>query len=484
VAAIDWDGEMNSTDLAFLPALEQAQLIQRKQVSPLELTKLYLERIEQLNPQLGCYFTVAAEQALADARTKTEQLSSLEELPPFWGVPISIKDLNAVAGTPCTYGNPVLLNNIASHDDAVTTRIKQAGFVILGKTAIPELATLPYSEPQGFPPARNPWNLDYTPGGSSGGAAAAVAAGLSPVAQGSDGGGSIRGPAFCCGIVGIKPARGRVSYAPIGEALGGASVNGSLGRTVADAAALLDVMSGYVTGDPYWLPDPAIPFVQVALQAGQAPDRAIGPRRLAYATGMPPVGEADAACQQAVMETVSQLEALGHQLEPAELDCSELVDPFQVVWRTSVKSFGLPPDVLQPFNRWLYEQPDSSGDYQQALWAMQMLSRRLVSFFDRYEALLLPVYLHPPIRVGEWADLSPAETLDKVIQWIAPCPLANATGLPAIAIPTGFTPEGLPIGVQIVGRPADEATIIALAAQLEAANPWEQHRPALANRDG
>jgi amidase len=472
---------MNPIELAFTSALEQAQLIRRKEISPLELTQLYLTRIEQLNPQLGCYFTVAAEQALADARAKTEQLANAEtELPPFWGVPISIKDLNSVAGLPCTLGSPVLRNNIATYDDAVTTRIKQAGFVILGKTAIPELGTLPYSEPQGFPPARNPWHLDYTPGGSSGGAAAAVAAGLSPVAQASDGGGSIRGPAFCCGIVGIKPARGRISYAPIGEALGGASINGSLGRTVTDAAALLDVMSGYVTGDPYWLPDPEIPFATLALQARQQDVRSC---RIAFATGMPPVGEADSICKQAVLDTAEQLEQLGHHLQPDGPDCTELVEPFTLIWRTSVKALGLPPEALQPFNRWLYDQVDSSGDYQKALWAMQVVSRRLVAFFDRYDALVLPVYLHPAIRVGEWAHLNPAETLDRVIRWIAPCPLANATGLPAIAIPTGFTPDGLPIGIQIVGRPADEATVIALAAQLEAVQPWSQYRPPMAIGD-
>ncbi|WAL62485.1 amidase [Thermocoleostomius sinensis] len=469
---------MNPTDLAFTSALEQAELIRRKEISPLELTQLYLSRIEQLNPQLGCYFTVAVDPALADARAKTEQLAgTAAELPPFWGVPLSIKDLNSVAGLPSTLGSPVLRNNIAAYDDAVVTRIKQAGFVILGKTAVPELATLPYTEPQGFPPARNPWHLDYTPGGSSGGAAAAVAAGLSSVAHASDGGGSIRGPAFCCGVVGLKPARGRVSYAPIGDALGGASVNGSLGRTVADAAALLDVMSGYVTGDPYWLPDPEIPFATVALHAQQ---QSLRSHRIAFATGMPPVGEANSICQQAVLATAQQLENLGHHLEPEGPDCTGLVEPFTLIWRTSVKALGLPPEALQPFNRWLYDQADSSGDYQKALWAMQVLSRRLVAFLDRYDAVLLPVYLHPAIRVGEWADLSPAATLEKVIQWIAPCPLANATGLPAVAIPTGFTPDGLPMGVQLVGRPADEATIIALAAQLEAVQPWSQHRPSMA----
>src|SRR4028119_2321520 len=243
---------MNQVDLAFTPALEQAQLIRQREVSPLELVELYLERIQRLDSQLGSYFTVMSELALADAKVKTEQLAqstNASELPPFFGVPISIKDLNAVAGVRCTYGTPALMDNIATYDEGVVARIKQAGFIIIGKTATSELGSFPYTEPIGFPAARNPWNLNYTPGGSSGGAAAAVAAGLCPIAQGSDGGGSIRTPAACCGLVGIKPARGRVSHAPVGDRISGIATNGSIGRTVADAAAMLDVMSGYIRSE-------------------------------------------------------------------------------------------------------------------------------------------------------------------------------------------------------------------------------------------
>ncbi|MFM7372187.1 MAG: amidase family protein, partial [Sphaerospermopsis kisseleviana] len=179
---------MNETDLAFTPALELAQLIRRREVSPLELTELYLDRISRFNPQLGSYFTVTADLAIADAKAKTELLTTASELPPFFGVPISIKDLNAVAGVTCTYGNPAFVKNISNYDDGVVSKIKQAGFTILGKTATSELGSYPYSEPTGFPPARNPWNLEYTPGGSSGGAAASVTAGLCAIAQGSDGG--------------------------------------------------------------------------------------------------------------------------------------------------------------------------------------------------------------------------------------------------------------------------------------------------------
>ncbi|WP_414578037.1 amidase [Anabaena sp. CCY 9402-a] len=466
---------MNETDLAFTPALELAKLIRRREVSPLELVEIYLNRIQQLNPQLGSYFTVTADLAIADAKAKTELLTKTTALPPFFGVPISIKDLNAVAGVPCTYGSPALLNNIPAFDDGVVTRIKQGGFIILGKTATSELGSFPYTEPTGFAPARNPWNLEYTPGGSSGGAAAAVAAGLCAIAQGSDGGGSIRGPAACCGLVGIKPARGRVSKAPVGDRLAGISANGPLARTVADAAAMLDTMSGYVTGDPYWLPDPEPSF----LTAAQTNP---GRKRIGFATGIPPLGEADANCQQAVLQTVKLLEQLGHQVEQKFPDFSALVEPFKVVWQSGIAGAGLPAEVLQPVNRWLLARTGTVGEYIQAVYAMQIVARQIVSFFDTIDVLLLPVYLHSPIRVGEWAALSPEDTFQQIVNWVAPCPPANATGQPAIALPVGFDSHGLPMSVQLVGKPADEATIISLAAQLEAANPWIQHRPTLATQ--
>ncbi|MBD2355920.1 amidase [Tolypothrix sp. FACHB-123] len=464
---------MNETDLAFTPALDLAQLIRRRELSPLELVNIYLERIERLNPQLGSYFTVMADFAIADAKAKTEFLATNSELPPFFGVPISIKDLNAVAGVPCTYGNPVLINNILNYDDGVVTRIKQAGFVILGKTATSELGSFPYSEPTGFPTARNPWNLDYTPGGSSGGAAAAVAAGLCALAQGSDGGGSIRGPAACCGVVGIKPSRGRVTNAPVGDRLSGIATNGPLARTVADAAALLDTISGYFLGDPYWLPQPPSSFLA-------ATEKPPGELQIAYTTIIPPLGVADANCEQGVLQTVKLLEKLGHKLEQKSPDFSGLVEPFQIVWQAGVGAAGIPAQILQPFNQFLLARSGSAAEYLQAVAQMQMVSRQIVGFFHNVDVLVLPVYLHTPIKVGEWADLSPEETFQNIINWVAPCPVANATGQPAIALPVGFDSNGVPISVQLLGKPGGEEILISLAAQLEAANPWLQHRPAMA----
>jgi amidase len=464
---------MKETDLAFTTALEQAQLIRNRQVSPLELVEIYLERISKLNPQLGSYFTVMADQAIAEAKAKTEILTTTSELPPFFGVTISIKDLAAVAGVPCTYGSPALLNNIPEYDDGIVTRLKQAGFIILGKTATSEIGSFPYTEPTGFPPARNPWNLEYTPGGSSGGAAAAVAAGLCAIAQGSDGGGSIRGPAACCSLVGIKPSRGRISHAPVGDRLSGLATKGPLARTVADAAALLDVMSGYVTGDPYWLPDPEPSFLATTQETPES-------LRIAYATSIPPLGTADHNCKKGVLQTVQLLQELGHIVEEKCLDLSALVEPFQFVWQSGIAASGIPSDVLHPMNQWLISRTGSAGEYLQAVSQLQIVARQIVAFFDTIDVLVLPVYLHSPIRIGEWANLSPEETLQKIIHWVAPCPAANATGQPAIALPVGFDELGLPISVQLIGRPAAEATLIRLAAQLEAAKPWIGYRPALA----
>ena len=466
---------MDSIDLAFMPALEQARFIRNKEISPLELTQLYLARIEQLNPSLGSFFTVMSDQAIADAKAKTEQLSNrndaLINLPPFFGVPIAIKDLCPVEGVPCSYGVALLRNRIATEDAGLVTRIRQAGFVILGKTATSELGSTPYTEPKGFPPTRNPWNLNYTAGGSSGGSASAIAAGLCSLAQGSDGGGSIRIPAACCGLVGIKPSRGRVSAAPLGEKLGGLSTEGAIARSVTDAAALLDVMAGYILGDPYWLPPAKVSF----LTATQQPVNSL---RIRFATAIAPVGAAHPVCQQAVLNVVQLLESLGYPVEPIDLDFTDLIEPLTTMWQAAV-DVGVPWFFLGKLNRWLLRRSRSrsSGAYARAVMQVQTIARRIVVSLSEVDVLVLPIIMHPPMRVGEWAKIRPAKEFDKILNWVAPCPPFNVTGQPAVAIPAGFTPDGLPLGVQLIGRPGDETTIIALAAQLEAVKPWRQHRP-------
>ena len=460
-------------NLAFSSALEQAQLIKERQVTPLELTQMYLERIAQYDSQINSFNYVATESAIADAKEKTRELEETldpKQLAPFFGVPIAIKDLKFVADMPINYGVAALREQVAEFDEGIISKIKQAGFIILGKTATSQLGSFPYTEPEGFPPTRNPWNLDHTPGGSSGGSAAAVAAGFCALALGGDAGGSIRGPAACCGLVGIKPSRGRISFAPVGDRLSGLGTHGILTRTVADGAAFLDLVSGYTTGDPYWLEPPVVDFLSSTQQV--LPKLKIG-----YLTSVLPVGEPAPECQQSVAKIVQQLESMGHTLLPQEIDLSPLIEPFTIVWASAVAASGVPPEVLSSMNQWVVNQSSSAGEYLQAVTKMQVFARQLVSLLAQIDVLVAPTYMHPAIRVGEWQDLSPEKTLEMIVNWILPCPPFNVTGQPVINIPAGFDPQGVPLGVQLVGRPNAEETIIALAHQLEQTQPWSQLKP-------
>ncbi|HHP7230699.1 MAG TPA: amidase [Xenococcaceae cyanobacterium] len=460
-------------EIAFSSALTQAQLIRDRTISPLELVEIYLARIAAYNPQLEAFYHVAAESAIADAKQKTEQIAKTRDpqtLPPLFGIPTAIKDLNAVAGMPISYGVAALKTKIAEYDEGIVSKIKAAGLIILGKTATAQLGSLPYTESPGFSPTRNPWNLDYTPGGSSGGAASALAAGLCAIAQGNDGGGSIRRPAFCCGLVGIKPSRGRVSYAPLGDFQNGIATNGVLARTVKDGAAFLDIISGYITGDPYWLSEPQIPFLSATESV--LPQLSIG-----FATGVVPEGEAHPICQESVRQTVSSLEAMGHRVREIVLDATDLIAPFKVIWCAGVAAAGIPRETFSPLNRWIAESSGSAGEYLQAVQQMQVIARQIVSRFEPYDVLVLPTYLHPTIKIGEFANLTPEKTLEKITSWILPCPLWNATGQPAIAIPTGLDDRGLPVGVQLVGKPASESVIFALAKNLETAIEFNSLTP-------
>jgi amidase len=259
----------------------------------------------------------------------------------------------------------------------------------------------------------------------------------------------------------------------VGDYQSGISINGPIARTVRDAAALLDVMSGYVTGDPYWLPDPEMPFLQ-------ATERKPASLRIAFSTSIPPMGEVAPACGQAVLDTVRLLQDMGHAVEAACPDFTGLIEPFKVVWQAGVGASGIPAPLLEKMNLWLLENTGSAGDYLRAVYQMQAISRRTVAFFDSFDVLVLPVYMHTPPRVGEWANLSAEETLERIVRWIAPCPPFNASGQPAVALPAGFDPDGMPVGVQLVGRPAAEATLLALAAGIEAAKPWSHYRPPFA----
>ena len=460
----------NNSNLACLSTLELSKLIRQGEISPLELLNFYQGRIEQLEPKLGSFAFLDFESAQQQAQQQTEILgntSDTSKLPLFFGIPTAIKDLYDVTGMPSRYGNGVIPPQPASIDSGITQSIKKAGFIIVGKTATSELGSLPYTESPNLPPARNPWNLDYTAGGSSGGASAAVAGGLLPIAPGSDGGGSVRGPAFCCGLVGLKPSRGRISNAPVGDYAGGIATHGCLSRSVADSAALLDVLAGYKTGDPYWLESPDSSFLQ---QLEKQPKKL----KIAFGSHLSVGGQAEDILAQQVTNVASHLESMGHVLVEACPDFAPLVEPFTIIWQSSIVSAGLPEQILSPMNQWLKQTAPDLTTYLRSLQQMQVYARQIVSFFDEYDVLLLPTYLQTTIEIGQWGDTPPEKTLENIINWIAPCPPFNATGQPAIAIPTALGENNLPVGVQLIGKPADEVTILQLAYQLEKVLNWQE----------
>lgn len=468
------------SDLAFLPAVELARLVRAGEVSSRELVDLYLDRIEAHNDHLGAFVHLFPDDARRVAAARDEETAGrgdADDLPPFHGVPVSVKETSLLEGKPVTMGSRALRDFVAPFDDEAVARLKRAGMVPLGKTNVPELGATPYTEPELFGPARNPWNRDHTPGGSSGGGAAALAAGLCPVSQGSDGGGSLRIPASCTGLVGLKATRDRISNAPmLGDAGFGLVTRGALTRTVEDSAALLDVMAGYVPGDPGMLPEPERPFVD---EVGRDP----GSLTVGIVVD-DPIGPVDAAVSAAVDETRSTLEDLGHRTVDAPVGTDDdIVDVFEQVWACMVASFPFPLDDLEPLTRWLVDRGHevTGAQYLGLQFRLQSFCRAFVARFHAdFDVLLAPVLLGLPLRVGATADLDPEATWEVVREFVGSVtPLANATGQPSMAVPLHVDADtDLPVGVQFVGRHADEATLIRLSAQLETARPWTDRRPA------
>ena len=460
-----------NNELAFVSALEQAALVRSGEVSSAELVELYLRRIEELDPQLNSFVTVCDERARADARSPRPG--------PFSGIPIPVKDLNATAGIRTTLSSRAFADWVPDFDAAVVTRLRAAGFVVIGKTNTPELGLTPITNSELNGVCRNPWDLARTPGGSSGGAAAAVAAGLAPVAHGSDGGGSIRIPASCCGLFGLKPSRGRVSPAPYGD-LYGLSSSGPLARTVADAAALLDAIAGNEPGDPLLCPAPARPFLE---EASVDPGRL----RIAWTTEPPRQVAVDPACAAAARDAAELLASLGHEVEERTppWQWEEVAAAFTRIWQTIPTLYGAEAVAqMEPLARALAEQAAtvSAPEYLANLVEVQAFARRVVSFWDDVDLVLTPTLALPPVPV-DWLDDEP----DPWVQFAMGAlftpftPVVNVTGQPAASVPLSWSDDGLPVGVQLIARPADEATLIRVSAQLEAARPWAQRRPPLAD---
>jgi amidase len=461
-------------ELAFSSALELAALVRSREVSPVELVGGYLERIEVLDPDLNAFVTVCGDEALAAAR-QAEQATG--ELPLFHGVPLPIKELTDTAGIRTTYSSRAFAEHVPLADAAVVRRLRQAGFIVIGKTNAPEFGSIPVTESELHGVCRNPWSIDLTPGGSSGGAAAALAAGLAPAAHGSDGGGSIRIPASCCGLFGLKPARGRVSNAPYGDGSVALGSSGPITRGVADAAALLDAMAGYEWGDPSWAPPPRRPFLQ---------EVDAEPRRLRVALALtPPVDvPVDPLCLRAAEEAAALLAELGHDVEEAvpEWRSDEFVSQFLRIWQTGPALYPVPdPQLLEPLNRAFVEgaRETSSVEYGRTVIRLQMASRAILAFWDDFDVVLTPTLALPPVPIG-WlfeAEPDPWRWVDRAIQFTPFTPLVNVTGQPAVSLPLSRTEDGVPVGVQLIGGPADEATLVRVSAQVERARPWRDRRP-------
>lgn len=464
-----------------LTALEQAEAVRRTDVSPTELTTHYLERIDRLSDTVGAFVTVTAEGARAAAKRAEEQLTSAaDELGPLHGVPTAIKDLNLTAGVRTTLGSTVLATMVPEVSDEVVLRLERAGMISLGKTNTPEFGSPCYTEPAVAPPARTPFDLERMAGGSSGGAAAAVSAGLLPIAQGSDGGGSIRIPASCCGLFGLKPSRGRVSGAPMYGDPVGLSTPGPLARTVRDAAAMLDLLAGPATGEPYWAPE---------LPRGESYlgwcDRAPGRLRIArFHTPTIIDTEVHAECQAAYDEASRLLAELGHDVEDVEVPIpAGAVATFETCWAVLTSLSPVPAgaeDLLRPLTRWLRERgfAVSAPDFGLALAELRRIAAAVLATLAPYDAVLTPTLAQPPLPIGAIRDdADPERDFDNQKRFTPYTSAWNITGMPAVSLPLHMTTEGLPVGVMLAGRPAEEHTLLALSAQVEEAAPWRDRHP-------
>ena len=499
-----------------LDATALAGLVRGGQLSATELLEAALDRIDTRDPALGAVVRRRDEAARREAAELADGLRRRNPAllaAPFPGVPLLVKDLVAtLAGEPTGSGNRVLAGCPRPLDSTFVRRLRAAGLVPVGRTATPEFGLMPTTEPEGGSATRNPWAPGRSPGGSSGGSAAAVAARIVPIATGGDGGGSIRVPASCCGLFGFKPSRGLVPVGPeLGEVWAGLVTEHALTRSVRDSAALLDAVAGADAGAPYAAPSPVGGYAQAAARAEP------GVLRVAF-TARPLAGPADTDahphCRAALAEAAALLESLGHEVEEAAppVDPAALSRDFVTVLAGHVAATvhdmalllgrRVGPADLEP-GTWslaLVGRSLSAAAYVQALERLRLAARAMAGFFEAHDLLLTPVLSRPPVALGELrlggaervaaqltgrlhagGLLRAAGILETVAArtfgYMAYTPLFNVTGQPAMSVPLHWSPDGLPIGVQLAGRLGDDARLFALAAQLERARPWADRRP-------
>lgn len=457
-----------------------AEQIHSGELSAREVISETLDRIDAIDETLGAFTYVDYDRALETARG-----ISPRDPRPFAGVPIAIKDLTAVRDMPLTFGSELGRGFRPEVEGFTVRKLRAAGFVIVGKTKSPEFGIQPVTEPVAYGPTRNPWDRERTAGGSSGGSAAAVAAGLLPIAHGSDGGGSIRTPAACCGLVGMKPSRGRISPGPLtGESFLG--TEGFLTRTVKDTAAALDMVCGYEAGDANWAEGPERPFVEAVR---------LPPPRLNIGVTIEPIwkAELDPDCRTAVIEAAELLASLDHRVEEFEPPWAgtSVFELFTGLWAPMAASgvglaaaaVGRKPgdDELEPLTWELARRGGrtSSVTYQDSIVEAQAWARAVVAQMLDYDVILMPSLATRPPLIGELEREDPMETFAAGGRFNPYSPVWNVTGQPAVSLPLYQGEDGLPLGVQLAGPARGDEVLLQLAAQLEALAPWDERRPTL-----
>jgi amidase len=465
----------SGVELAHASVTDLLTALHAREVAARELVELFLERIARLDGELGSYVEVTAERAQAAASAADARAAAGDALPALHGIPVGIKDLNLWEGVRTRMGSRSLADWVAPSDDAIVARLLGAGAVPLGKTSVPEFGTIGHTDTELHGPCATPWDLTRNAGGSSGGAGAAVAAGLCAVAQGSDGGGSIRIPAAVNGLVGLKPARDRVSSGPLfGELSFGLSTGGALTRSVADAALLLDVVAGYEPGDPGMAPAPSRPFVEeVGAPVGRL---RIGIDRQAPLSpdGLHP------SVVAALDGAAALLEGLGHAVEEVTLPVDPSIsDQLRTLWAASLASQPVDQSRFEPVNLWLAEvgHQRSAAQAAGAQFAIQLMARGVVAATAHLDAVVQPVVTAPSRPNGHYAGWEGEAVFADQTAWVGLTPLANLTGQPSISLPLHHDPDHGPVGVQFLGRPWGEAGLLRLAAQLEEAAPWRRVPP-------
>ncbi len=486
---------MSSSDpYARLDATDQAALVRQRQVKPSELVEAAIRRIEQLNPTINAVVSTRFERAMEEARALDDRIAASRadndradndhDMEPFLGVPFLLKELSDLKGSPSTSGSRYLASHMPDSDSEITRRYKASGLIILGKTNSPEFGLLPTTEPHLFGPTRNPWDLSRTAGGSSGGAAAAVAAGLTPIAHANDGGGSIRIPASCCGLFGLKPSRER---SPGGNVLG-LTVEHAVTWTVRDSAALLDAISA---GEDERRSGSRSRSFTTALKEGHHRLRRL---RIAFSVASPLGTPVHPDCAEGAMRAAQLCESLGHTVEEAapHFDAVGVKDAFMTLWFAGLAAkidglsmrLGRPPAAgeLEPLTQATYEQGRriSASELLLAMGYLNRFTLEINQFFEEYDLWLTPALAEPPPPLGTFAPIDgedPLAVTERANAFVPVLPIANITGLPGMSVPLHQGADGLPIGVHFLGRSMDEATLLQLAAQLETARPWRERRP-------